>query len=90
MASGLPVIASDFPLWREIIDAEQCGICVDQTNPTEISKKIQNLISDISLLREMGENGRKAVEDKYNWGIEEKKIINFYNKLSNSNSINNE
>lgn len=78
MASGLPVIASDFPLWREIIDSEKCGICVNQTKPIEIREKIQNIIADTSLLQEMGRNGRKAVEEKYNWNIENQKLFCLY------------
>jgi len=81
MASGLPVIASDFPLWRNIIEDADCGVCVDQTNPIEIGEKINKLISNTSLLQKMGENGRKVVELKYNWQNEERKLIEFY--LSN-------
>jgi len=29
MAAGLPVIASDFPVWRDIVDRFQCGLLVD-------------------------------------------------------------
>jgi glycosyltransferase involved in cell wall biosynthesis len=78
MAAGLPVIASDFPLWRSIIEKAKCGICVDQTNPQEIREKIENLISDTVKLKQMGINGRKAVDEEYNWEVEEKKLINFY------------
>jgi hypothetical protein len=30
----------------------------------------------------MGQNGIKAVNEKYNWTIEEKKLINIYQKLA--------
>jgi glycosyltransferase involved in cell wall biosynthesis len=78
MAAGLPVIASDFPLWRSIIEKAKCGICVDQTNPKEIRDKIESLISDTDKLKQMGINGRKAVDEEYNWEVEENKLINFY------------
>ncbi len=83
MAAGLPVIASDFPLWRSIVEEAKCGICVNQTNPQEIKEKIQSLISDTATLQTMGENGRKAVEEKYNWQIEERKLIEFYKRFEN-------
>ncbi len=79
MAAGLPVVASDFPLWKSIIEENNCGICVDQTNPEEIREKILQLISSTDeKLIEMGKNGRKAVEVKYNWQTQEEKLINFY------------
>ncbi|MDD3741312.1 MAG: glycosyltransferase [Bacteroidales bacterium] len=81
MASGLPVIASDFSLWRGIIESANCGICIDQTNSAEIRNKINSLISEKSNLSNMGKNGRKAVEEKYNWGNEERKMIKFYQEL---------
>lgn len=89
MAAGLPVIASNFPLWKKIIESSGSGICVDQTNPEEIRNKILSIIDDTEKLVEMGKNGRKAVEETYNWEIEERKLIGFYNYIINS-SINNE
>jgi integrase len=74
MAAGLPVLGSDFPLWRKIIEKAKCGITVDQTNPVEITEKITSLIQDTNKLKDYGLNGRKAVEEEYNWGIEEKLI----------------
>ena len=78
MSSGIPVIASDFPLWNEIVEGNECGLCVDPLNSKAIGKAIQYLIDNPVQAERMGRNGRKAVEDKYNWPVEEKKLLNLY------------
>ena len=81
MSAGLPVIASNFSLWREIIEGNQCGICVDPLNPKAIGDAIQYLVDNPQKAEQMGKNGRKAVEQKYNWSIEEKKLLTLYKHL---------
>lgn len=81
MAAGLPVIASNFPLWREIIEDNKCGLCVDPMNPKEIGNAIKFLKDNPKEAEEMGKNGRKAVEEKYNWPVEEKKLLDLYKGL---------
>jgi len=81
MAAGLPIIASNFPLWEDIIKESACGITVDPLNPKEIAKAIQYLKENPDEARKMGENGRKAVLGKYNWQNEEKKLLKLYRDL---------
>ena len=81
MSAGIPVIASNFPLWREIIEGSNCGICVDPMCSKEIALAIDYLISNQEIAMKMGENGRLAVLEKYNWQIEEKKLLSFYQFL---------
>jgi glycosyltransferase involved in cell wall biosynthesis len=81
MAAGLPVIASDFPLWREIIDEAGCGLLVDPQDPKAIAKAMDWIIRHPEQADEMGQRGRKAVEDKYNWGAEGRKLIALYRDL---------
>jgi glycosyltransferase involved in cell wall biosynthesis len=81
MSVGLPVIASNFLLWREIIEGNRCGICVDPLNPKAIGDAIQYLMDNPHKAEQMGKNGRKAVEQKYNWLIEEKKLLALYKDL---------
>jgi glycosyltransferase involved in cell wall biosynthesis len=86
MSAGLPVIASDFPLWREIITENNCGVLVDPLDPAEIAKVIDNLATHLPEAQQMGDNGRKAVIDKYNWDIEEKKLLAFYDYIIKQNA----
>jgi glycosyltransferase involved in cell wall biosynthesis len=81
MAAGIPVIASDFSLWREIILGNQCGLCVDPMNPVAIANAIDYLVQHPDEGRQMGENGRKAVMERYNWSVEEAKLLDFYKNI---------
>lgn len=83
MAVGLPVIASDFPLWKQIIEGNECGLCVDPLDPKAIAKAIDYLISHPIEAEKMGREGQRAVKEKYNWDIEEAKLLNFYKHLLN-------
>lgn len=78
MAAGIPVIASDFPLWRGIIEGAHCGVCVDPLDPVAIAAAIDLFVSNPELARTMGDNGRKAVLAKYNWPAQASKLIAFY------------
>lgn len=81
MAAGIPVIASDFPLWRDIIVGNQCGLCVDPMDPAAIARAIDHLVQHPDEARQMGENGRRAVLEKYNWAMEEKKLFQLYEDI---------
>ena len=81
MAAGLPVIASDFPLWQDIVSRFACGICTDPYNIEAISAAINKLLTDNELAIQMGMNGRKAIESVFNWEQEEKKLVAIYQKL---------
>ena len=81
MAAGLPVIASNFPLWREIVEGNECGLTVDPLNPQEIAEVIEYLLEHPDLRRKMGENGRRAVEEKYNWEKEGRRLLKLYEEL---------
>ncbi|MFN3791830.1 glycosyltransferase [Massilia sp.] len=86
MAAGIPVIASDFPLWRDIVEGSRCGLCVDPRDPAAIAAAIDHLASHPRQAREMGANGRRAVLDRYNWENEEAKLIAFYADLLSGHS----
>ncbi len=81
MAQGIPLVASNFDLWKAIIEKVDCGLCIDPSDPKAISGAIQTLLSDKVKAKQMGENGRDAVLNTFNWESEEKKLIELYHGL---------
>lgn len=81
MAAGIPVIASNFPLWKQIIESNQCGLCIDPLNPQAIAEAIDYLVTHPEEAKQMGENGKRAVNERYNWSIEEQKLLSVYRTL---------
>jgi len=84
MSAGIPVIASNFPLWREIIEGAKCGICVDPLDAEQIAGAIQFIGEHSAEAERMGKNGRKAIEQTFNWDNEEKKLIKVYEQITQS------
>jgi glycosyltransferase involved in cell wall biosynthesis len=84
MSAGLPILASNFPLWKELVEENTCGICVDPLNSHELADKIMILLSDELRLEEMGRRGIYLIKNRYNWDSEIKKLINLYNSILNS------
>lgn len=81
MQAGLPVICTDFVLWKQIIDKYHCGITVTPTNVEEIANAIRRLLDHPEEAKQMGENGRRAVKEEFNWNIEEKKLLKLYEEI---------
>jgi len=81
MALGIPVVVSDFPLYRAVVEGADCGVCVDPESPQEIANAIQRLIGDPGARARMGENGRQAVRERYNWDAQAGKLIGIYRRL---------
>jgi glycosyltransferase involved in cell wall biosynthesis len=81
MAAGLPVVASDFPLWRSIIEQTGCGLLVNPLEPQAIAHAIQYLLEHPSEAEAMGKRGQEAIKTQYNWDNEAKKLLTLYQDL---------
>lgn len=81
MENGLAVICSNFILWKEIVNKYNCGICVDPNNTDEIREAIEYLINNPQKAIQMGQNGRKAVLEKYNWESQAEVLLELYRNI---------
>lgn len=83
MAAGLPVICSDFPLWKQIVEENGCGICVNPEDTDQIAEAVKYLLENQELAKEMGDRGQKAAEKKYQWSTEGRRLIKLYRLVGN-------
>lgn len=83
MACGLPFIVSRTPYADKVVSEHRCGICVDPYNVDEIVDAVIYLRDNPEEAKIMGENGRRAIMEKFNWSVEEAKLIRLYHKLLN-------
>ena len=81
LAGGIPVIASHFPLWRELVEGEEVGICVDPANPSEIAKAVEYLAGNLDVAEAMGHRGQTLVRERCNWNTEERTLIALYERI---------
>lgn len=82
MAAGVPLVASDFPLWREIVDGAGCGLLVDPMDPRAIAAAIRYLLAHPDEAEAMGRRGREAVWSSYTWDVQARKLVGLYRQLA--------
>lgn len=80
-ASSLPVIASDFPVWREILEESDTGILVDETDSSAIARAVRVYAESPELLKKHAGNARRYAVEVRNWTTEGAKLVGIYDDL---------
>lgn len=83
MAAGIPIIYSDFPEWKKLLEPLDVGLAVDPENTQDILDKIRLLKSDAELWDRCSRNGIEAARHSFNWKSEEQKLLELYSRLMN-------
>lgn len=81
MEAGLPLICSDVPVYRKIWEDYKFGMLVDPTNPDQIANAINYLVQNKEEAYKMGQEGRRAVIEKYNCEVVSKEYVDIINSL---------
>lgn len=81
MEQGLPLLLSDVPIYRQMVEKYKCGICVDPLDSNAIAKAIKYLVENKEEAYEMGQRGREAVMREYNWQKQAEKYIGVISNL---------
>ena len=81
LSAGLPIVASNFPVWQALVDRLQCGVCVDPHDHAAIANAITWMLDHPEEAQAMGERGRQAVLGGYNWSIDADVLVQLYDGL---------
>lgn len=81
MALRIPVITSDFPLYQQVVETHRCGFCISPYDAQTLADRLLELIQNPAERHRMGERGREAVENTYNWHSEERILVDYYRFL---------
>jgi glycosyltransferase involved in cell wall biosynthesis len=82
MMCGIPIITN---VATEIVNETQCGIVVEYNDIDQIRYAIVSLRDNPRLRKRLGDNGRKAFLQKYNWNVMEQKLFKIYDTLLGNN-----
>jgi len=75
----VPIVMSDFPKWKSMFGS--CALFVNSENPVDIAEKINVLLSNETSSKQLGENGREMVENRFCWESEKKNLNELYTKI---------
>lgn len=81
MAMGLPVILSDFPRWRELLDGVDCAIWVDPADPAAIAAAMRELLHNPERRAAMSRAATDAVAQRFNWDTQLRALVDVYRSL---------
>jgi glycosyltransferase involved in cell wall biosynthesis len=81
MMLGKPVIVARGTNVDRIIETENCGLVVEYGNADDLEAALIELQNDPDLYRKLSRNGRIAYENKYNWTIMRRRLLDLYRMI---------
>ena len=83
MMYAKPILVSENSTMAKTVRENNYGTVVNCRDVKEIKEAIIELKNDPGLCKQLGENARKAYDEKYNWQIMEQRLLDLYDKLLN-------
>ncbi|GIV18166.1 MAG: hypothetical protein KatS3mg022_3601 [Armatimonadota bacterium] len=74
MAFRKPVLVSDCRPMKRVVETYQCGLVFRSQDAEDLAEKVM-MLRDPDLRAQMGANGRRAVEERYHWGVDGKRLV---------------
>lgn len=87
MAAGLPVVTSDLPKSKEIVEAARCGFVVSLGDRADLLDKLSKLVAEPQRALELGLAGRAAVARDYSWHHDAAELNRLYSELGSLRAV---
>jgi len=80
LMAGVPVVASDLPEMRRVIEESGAGLLIDASDPRQVADAVNRLLADADLRNEMSQKAI-AARRRYCWETEERSLVELYASL---------
>ncbi len=80
LMAGVPVIASDLPEMRRVIEDGEAGVLIDASSASAVGDAVNRLVENGHLREELAANAR-AARERYCWEREENVLLELYAEL---------
>lgn len=81
LAISLPVITSDFDIYKNIFEKNNCGWCIDSTKPEVLADCLKEVFTNAKKVEEFTKNGYRYVHAHFSWEKDKERLIRFYSKI---------
>ncbi len=81
MAFRKPVLVSDCRPMKRVVETYRCGLVFRSQDAEDLAEKVL-MLRDPELRAQMGANGRRAVEERYNWGVDGKRLVEVIRRIA--------
>ncbi|HLZ58521.1 MAG TPA: glycosyltransferase, partial [Ktedonosporobacter sp.] len=82
--AGLPVLSMELEAIAEVLRTSQVGEVIDSLDPPQIAAGINRMLADPAALAQMSHNALRVAREQFNWEIEKRELVLFYQKMLSS------
>jgi glycosyltransferase involved in cell wall biosynthesis len=80
-ACGIPVIVSDVGGLPEVVEHGTTGLVVTHDSPSRLADALATLVANEDMRSEFGRNGRRLVNERYEWSACVDRMLEVYDRL---------
>ena len=78
MAYGKPLVVSDCPAQAQLVEEVECGLVHQAEDVDDMASQLGKLLIDPLLAESLGQNGKEAVNNNYEWGKTSLDLVELY------------
>ena len=81
MQHGIPIVCSDFPVWKNLVEGNGTGICVSPEQIDDAVNAIKKIYESVGRYQSFSNSGRKAVTQNLSWNSQLNNLKKLYASL---------
>ena len=81
MSYAKPLVVSDAIAQEEVVERSKSGLVHEEKNSKDLADKIMRLYNNPDQAKELGENGKRFIQEEFTWEITSQALIQLYEEI---------